>query len=727
MFRISDLCRLAKTYLDPDQVKEIRRAYLFAAQAHEGQHRASGEPYIHHPLQVAGILAEMRLDAQTIIAAILHDVIEDTETAKGHLENEFGEEVADLVDGVSKLTHLSFESKAQAQAENFRKMMLAMARDIRVILVKLADRLHNMRTLSALVPAKRRLIARETLDIYAPIANRVGLNGIRTELEDLGFQALYPRRYRVLAARAERTREHRKRVIRKIEIGVKRRLRQEGLAGRVSGRERHLYSLYRKMRDKGLSFSEVLDLHAFRITVDSADTCYRMLGAIHNLYKPVPGKFKDYIALPKQNGYQSLHTVSFGPFGAPIEFQIRTRAMDAVAETGIAAHWIYQPGGTGSNAAEKRTREWIKELLEMQTQAGDSIEFLENVKVGLFPKEIYVYTPAGDIMALHRGASPVDLAYAVHTDVGNTCIAAKVDGRHAPLRTTLASGQTVEVVTAPWGRPSATWLDFVVTGKARAGVRNYLKRLQAGEAAELGHRLLTQSLAAESLRMDDVAPARLAGLLDELHFPSLDALLEEIGLGKRLAPFIARRLAPGRSEPEPERDHAGNGAPLYIRGSEGMVVSLGKCCYPIPGDPIVGHVSAGRGLVVHASTCRNAQEDAGRPENWVDVAWESEIDAEFPVEIRVDVANRKGMLATVAAAIAERNSNIENVFMENRGALIASLHFVVNVTGRVHLAQIIRRIRGLGEVTRVARDGGEVRRRRRRGSVPRRNPLSRVA
>lgn len=723
MYLISDLCGLAETYLAPEQIKEIYRAYLFGSRAHEGQQRASGEPYIQHPLEVARILTEMRLDAPAIVAAILHDVIEDTPTAKAHIVQEFGEEVAELVDGVSKLTHLTFRSKAEAQAENFRKMLLAMSRDIRVILIKLADRLHNMRTLSALEPRKRRLVARETLDIYAPIANRVGLNRICTELENLGFEALYPRRYRVLSARLKRARRHRRQAVERVEDGVRRRLRQEGLAAKVSGRERHLYSLYLKMRDKGLSLSEVLDIHAFRVTVESADTCYRVLGVLHSLYKPVPGRFKDYIALPKPNGYQSLHTVLFGPFGAPIEFQIRTRAMDAVAETGIAAHWIHESGHAGASAAEKHTREWVKGLLEIQTQAGDSIEFLENVKVDLFPKEIYVYTPAGDILALPRGASPVDLAYAVHTEVGNTCVAANVDGHEVPLHSTLANGQTVEVVTDPHSRPSANWLDFVVTGKARAGIRGYLKRLRTDEAVKLGRRLLERSLAFGSPALDHVPPERLAQVLEELQVASLDGLLEEIGLGKRLAPLVARRLAPGRDESESGR--SGSDHPLYIRGSEGMVLSFGKCCYPIPGDAIVGHVSAGRGLVIHVGGCRNVREHAGQPENWVDVAWESGIDGEFPVEIRVDVANRKGMLATIAAAIAERDSNIENVSMENRDGLTATLDFVINVRDRLHLAQIIRHIRNLGKASRIARSGGEVR--RRRASSRRFDLVSRVA
>ncbi len=704
MFLISDLCSLVDTYLEPDQVREIYRAYLFGAQAHEGQHRLSGEPYIHHPIQVARILAEMRLDAQTIVAAILHDVIEDTETAKAQIAAEFDEEVADLVDGVSKLTQISFESKAEAQAEYFRKMMLAMARDIRVMLVKLADRLHNMRTLSALPTAKRRQIARETLEIYAPIANRLGLNSIRVDLEDLGFQALYPMRYRVLAGEVKKARGHRKQVVRKIETAIKRRLRQEELPGKVIGREKHLYSLYKKMRDKALSFSEVLDVYAFRINVDTADTCYRVLGAIHNLYKPVPGKFKDYIALPKANGYQSLHTVLFGPYGGvPIEVQIRTEDMNAVAESGIAAHWTYKSGQKDTNAAQTRARQWIAELLELQKQAGDPIEFLENVKVDLFPKEVYVFTPAGDIMQLPRGATAVDLAYAVHTDVGNTCIAVKIDGRYAPLRTPLETGQTVEVVTAPWGRPNANWLDFVVTGKARGGIRNYLKHLRSGEAEELGRRLLTQALAAESLVLEDVPKRRVKALVKEFALPSFDALMEEIGLGKRLAVLVARRLAASADDGDNGASPRNNHHPLFIRGSEGMVVNFGKCCHPIPGDPIVGFVSAGRGLVIHTTTCRNIAEHDNHPENWVEVAWESELDGDFPVEIRVDTRNQKGVLATVAAAIADTGANIENVSMENRDGLSATLNFVVGVSGRVHLATILRRIRGISEVTRIVR------------------------
>jgi len=706
VFLISDLCGLADNYLEPDQVREIYRAYQFGAEAHEGQRRASGEPYIQHPIQVAKILAEMRLDHQSIVAAILHDVIEDTDTAKPQIARQFGNEVAELVDGVSKLTQISFESRAEAQAEYFRKMLMAMARDIRVILVKLADRLHNMRTLSALPMDKRRRIARETVDIYAPIAHRLGLNSIRLELEDLGFRTLYPMRYRILSAEVKKARGHRKQVIRKIETSMKRRLRQEELSARVEGREKHLYSLYRKMRGKGLSFAEVHDVYAFRITVDTADACYRALGIMHGLYKPVPGKFKDYVALPKPNGYQSLHTVLFGPYGTPIEVQIRTADMHAVAEAGIAAHWQYKSGDSATNTAQKRARQWLKELLEMQKQSGDSIEFLENVKVDLFPKEVYVFTLAGDIMALPRGATPVDLAYAVHTDVGNTCIAAKTDGRYTPLSTPLATGQNVEIVTAPWGRPSANWLNFVVTGKARSNIRNYLKHLRTGEAVELGERLLTQALASESLSMDDVPAKLMQALLEEYHLESIDELLEDIGLGKRIAPLVALRLLPNRAAGVKQAVGKNDKQPLFIKGSEGMVVNFGKCCHPIPGDNVIGFLSAGRGIVIHTSSCKNLVDFSDKPEKWVDVVWQPNVDGEFPVEIRVVVKDQKGVLATVAAAISELGANIENVSLENRDGTNSTLTFLVAVSDRGHLAKIIRRVRGISQVSKIARARG---------------------
>ncbi len=703
-FLISDLCDILETYLEPSQVKEVYRAYLLGAQAHDGQQRASGEPYIYHPVEVARILASMHLDYKTIISALLHDVIEDTDVDKRQLGREFGKEVAELVDGVSKLTQIEFESRAEAQAENFRKMLLAMTQDIRVILVKLADRLHNMRTLGALRPAKRRAIARETLEIYAPIANRLGINHIRIELEELGFAALYPMRYRVLRAEVKKARGHRKEILKKIKTAIKRRLRQEHLHGDVKGREKHLYSLFKKMRGKRLPFAEVLDVYAFRIIVDKVDTCYRALGAIHNLYKPVPGKFKDYVAIPKANGYQSLHTVLFGPYGVPVEVQIRTEEMHQVAEAGIAAHWLYKGNEGRTNAAHKRARQWMRELLEMQKSAGNPLEFIENVKVDLFPDEVYVFTPRGEIMELPRGATAVDFAYTVHTDVGNTCVAAKIDRRYAPLSTRLVNGQTVEIITAPWGRPNPNWLNFVVTGKARGNIRSFLKNLKQHEAVELGERLLKNALGNESLRLEEIPHKRIESILKELSLSDLPALLADIGLGKHIAPLVARRLMP-----QPEDSYAVEPAPkprtphLVIRGTEGMVVNFGRCCRPIPGDPIQGFVSSGRGVVIHTQSCKNVAEHLKQPEKLIDVEWEDHVEGEFPVEIRVLVANQLGVLATVAAAISDTGANIENVSIEDRDGLYSALTFLIDVADRGHLARVMRRIRSIQFVNRIYR------------------------
>ena len=706
MFRISDLRRLAATYLDPAEVEKIHQAFLFGAEAHEGQRRASGEPYIHHPVQVARMLAEMRLDHETIIAALLHDVIEDTPTAKPQIATRFGDAVAELVDGVSKLTHLSFESRAEAQAENFRKMLMAMARDLRVMLIKLADRVHNMRTLDALPLDKRRRIARETIDIYAPIADRLGLRSIRIELEDLGFRTLYPRRHRVLEAQAKNARARGKNLVRQIEKAMKRRLRQEGIGARVEGREKHLYSVYRKMRARKASFKQVLDVYGFRIIVEQPDDCYRVLGMVHSLYKPVPEKFNDYIAIPKANGYQSLHTTLFGPIGTPIDVQIRTEEMDQVAESGVAAHWMYKIGQPGANTAQLRVGEWVRDLIEMQTHAGDSFEFLESVKVDLFPKDIYVFTPAGEIKPLPRGATPIDLAYTVHTDIGNQCVSAKVDGRYVPLGTPLASGQTIEVFTEPWAQPNANWLDFVVSGKARTAIRNHLKHLRTEDAVELGENLLGGALKIQSTRLEDIPAAVVDALLAELRLESIEALYEEIGSGRRLAPMIAKHLARGGEEPSTDGEPAPSaGAPLHIRGAEGMMVDFGKCCHPIPGDSVMGFLSTGRGIVIHTTDCKNLTEFSDRPERWIDIAWEPEVDSEFPVGVRVDMADRKGALATVAAAIAEMGANIENVNIENRDGLNAALNFVIGVHDRPHLARIMRRIRGIGDVSRIARTG----------------------
>jgi guanosine-3',5'-bis(diphosphate) 3'-pyrophosphohydrolase len=705
-FLISDLCRMLESYLEPEQVQEVYRAYLFGAEAHDGQHRMSGEPYIYHPIAAARILAELRLDHKSIIAAILHDVIEDTPTVKEQIATEFGSDVAELVDGVSKLTQIEFESHAEAQAENFRKMILAMVRDIRVILVKLADRLHNMRTLGVMRPDKRRRIARETLDIYAPIANRLGINALRVELEDLGFAALYPLRYKVLQQAVKRARGHRKEVLQKIETAIKRRMHQEKLDGRILSREKHLYSLYRKIRDKTLSFEEVYDVYAFRIVVGDVDTCYRVLGVMHNLFKPVPGKFKDYIAIPKANGYQSLHTILFGPYGVPIEVQIRTEEMDRVAEAGVAAHWVYKSGEENLDQMHAGAREWMRELLEMQKRAGNSLEFLENVKIDLFPDAVYVFTPAGEIMKLPHGATVVDFAYAVHTDIGNTCVAARVNRQLVALRTRLHSGQTVEIVTAEGAHPSPAWLGFVVSAKARSNIRHYQKSLKRGEAAELGRRMLNRALSVFDHSAEGVTQERMQSLLREYHLDTEEDLLVEIGMGRRPPVLVARALMQAEDGGSDARGEVRAMRPLIIKGTEGMVTRFSKCCRPIPGDPVVGIITAGRGVMIHTQTCRNITERKFPPESYLDVQWEPGIEGEFPVELSVVVEDRRGVLATVATVIGDADSNIENVGMEERDGLTNVLLFRITVHNRQHLASVMRRVRNIPSVIRITRTKG---------------------
>ena len=703
-FLISDLCQMLESYLDKDQVQEVYRAYLFGAEAHEGQHRLSGEPYIYHPVAAARILAELRLDHKSIVAAILHDVIEDTPTAKEQIQSEFGEDVAELVDGVSKLTQIEFESQAEAQAENFRKMILAMVRDIRVILVKLADRLHNMRTLGVMRPDKRRRIARETLDIYAPIANRLGINALRVELEDLGFAALYPLRYKVLNKAVLEARGHRKEVLNKIETAIKRRIQQENFPARVRSREKHLYSLYRKIRDKTLSFEETYDVYAFRIIVNDVDACYRALGIMHNLFKPVPGKFKDYIAIPKANGYQSLHSILFGPYGVPIEVQIRTEEMDRVAESGVAAHWVYKENDAGVDQMHAGAREWMRELLEMQTRAGDSLEFLENVKIDLFPDAVYVFTPAGEIMKLPHGSTVIDFAYAVHTDVGNTCIDARVDRQVVPLRTILRNGQTVEIITASGATPSPAWLSFVVTAKARSNIRHHQKNLKREEAISLGRRMLDRALAVFEMTADDISSKRLKTLLEDYRMKNVDDLLVEIGMGRRPSVLVARALVPAGDDESGEGETAMR--PLVIKGSEGMVTRFSKCCRPIPGDPVVGIITGGRGLVIHSLNCRNISDNKYPPENFLDVQWEPSIDEEFPVEVLVAVEDRRGVLARVAAAIGDADSNIESVAIEERDGRTNNLRFTITVHNRLHLASVMRDVRKMPSVIRITRSRG---------------------
>lgn len=706
-FLISDFCTHLESYLSPEQIREVYRAYLFGAEAHEGQWRKSGEPYIYHPIAVARILADMRMDHKCLMAALLHDVIEDTATAKDQLDAVFDEEIADLVDGVSKLTQIDFRSRAEAQAASFRKMMLAMTKDIRVILIKLADRLHNMRTLGVMVPTKCRRVSRETLEIYAPIANRLGLYGIRVELEDLGFAHYWPWRHRILERAVNLARGVHTELVANVETALRRRLEQEGILGEVIGRRKHLYSIYRKMRDKKCSFSEVVDVFAFRVIVDRVDTCYRVLGLVHNLYKPVPGKFKDYIAIAKSNGYQSLHTVLFGPQGLPIEIQIRTEDMHRIANSGIAAHWMYKTGNSEGGSPQALAADWLQNLLEMQRGYGDSVEFLEHVKVDLFPDEVYVFTPRGRILVLPKGATVVDFAYAIHSDVGNTCVAARIDRRLAPLRTVLYSGQTVEIINAPGAVPNPAWLKFVVTGKARGNVRSYLKNLQRTEAEDLGRRLLDVELGGFGLEWQCVPSDRLEAYLAASNLATAEHLLADIGLGNRMPALVARRLVgDGGGElakTERPEEEAGHTHRFPIKGTEGMVVNFARCCRPIPGDDVVGLFSAGKGIVVHRQECRNLGDFQTQRDKWLDVEWASEAGVDFSTEIRVEVGNRRGALATVAAAIAEMGSNIENVQSHEKDGLSTTLDFLLMVHSRQHLAQIIRRLRAIPLVMRIFR------------------------
>ena len=692
------LNRRMQRYLTAEHVAQVMEAYEFAAKAHEGQQRYSGEPYISHPVAVATILAELKLDAQTLMAALLHDVIEDTGVPKKHIAELFGEEVAELVDGVSKLDKIEFRSRAEAQAESFRKMLFAMVGDIRVILVKLADRTHNMRTLWIMPPDKRRRIARETLEIYAPIANRLGMNAIRLELEDLGFRCLYPYRYRVLERALKRAQGNQKQLLQKIGKRFGQNLVEAEIDARVVGREKHIYSIYRKMREKKRALNEIVDVYGIRIVVDSVDNCYRALGVVHKCYKPMPGRFKDYIAIPRVNGYQSLHTTLFGPGGLPCEVQIRTEDMDRMAESGIAAHWLYKSGAPSGSQPQVRAREWLANLMEME-EGGSSEEFLESVKIDLFPDKVYVFTPKGDIVRLPRGATCVDFAYAVHTGVGNRCVAARIERRPVPLRTVLKNGQTVQIITARGASPNPAWVNFVVTAKARTAIRSFLKNLQRSEAIDLGKRLLDNALREFKLSVRKVPDERIQTTLDLLGCNNIQELYEQIGLGERMASLVARRLLPEGSGDQ--RD--GQAAPLAIAGTEGMVVTYGRCCHPIPGDTVFGYLSAGRGIVIHREDCGNLAEFRKQPDKWVAVEWQRKLNRTFPVEIRAEVRNRLGVLAAVAATISSAETNIEHVQVVERDGDSSSLIFLLQVDGREQLDRVLRSIRAMPDVLSVTR------------------------
>ncbi len=698
-FGLRHLVDTLESYLSGSEIESIMDAYEFGAEAHKGQTRQSGEPYISHPVAVAQELADMRLDPQAIEAAILHDVVEDTSASIADIEARFGPDVASLVDGVSKLDQIEFRSRAEAQAESFRKMMLAMIEDIRVILVKLADRLHNMQTLDAMPADKRSRIARETLDIYAPIANRLGINRFKVELEDLGFRYLYPFRYRVLNNALRRAKGSQRQIVKRISDEISAALDAEGLTADIVGREKHLYSIYRKMAEKKRTLADVVDVYGFRIIVDDATACYQVLGLVHSLYKPMPGRFKDYIAIPRVNGYQSLHTTLFGPKGLPLEVQIRTHEMNRVAESGVASHWQYKADEKSDATPQRRARDWLANLTELQ-RSGTSEEFLESVKVDLFPDKIYVFTPTGDIMPLPKGSTTVDFAYSVHTDIGNRCVEAKVDRTLVPLRTQLQNSQTVEIITRRGAKPNPNWLTFVRTAKARTAIRHYMKTMRSSESVDLGKRLLDQSLKDLHSSLRKVGKVRMRAAIDELKLDDTIVLYEQIGLGERLAPLTARFLLGVNEDGESESSRAS----LVISGTEGMVISYARCCYPIPGDDVMGYLSSGRGIVIHRNNCGNLAIFRKQPEKWISVSWEKDIDLEFSSQVTIETFNKPGALAEVATTIADCGSNIEQVSVLGRHEDCSVLSFLLQVRDRQHLAQVMRKVRKMPNVIRVARD-----------------------
>ncbi|MDP2562831.1 bifunctional GTP diphosphokinase/guanosine-3',5'-bis pyrophosphate 3'-pyrophosphohydrolase [Psychrobium sp. 1_MG-2023] len=695
MYLIENLVEVVSSYLEPSHVKEIEQAYRVAKAAHEGQFRSSGEPYVTHPVAVCQILADMRLDHETLIAALLHDVIEDTPVTQEELAAEFGETVGELVEGVSKLDKLKFRNQQEAQAENFRKMMMAMVQDLRVILIKLADRTHNMRTLGSLRPDKRRRISRETLDIYAPIANRLGIHNIKYELEELGFKGLYPNRFRVLSEVVRYAKGNRKEVLQNVEQEISGRIEEAGIKAEIVGRQKNLYSIYNKMRSKEIQFEDVMDIYAFRIIVDDIDTCYRCLGAMHTLYKPRPGRFKDYIALPKANGYQSLHTSLLGPHGIPVEVQIRTDHMDQMADKGVAAHWVYKNDDDQGTTAQIRARRWIQSLHELQQSAGNSFEFIENVKTDLFPEEIYVFTPDSRLLELPAGSTAVDFAYAVHTDVGNSCVGARIDRQAYPLSQPLANGQTVEVITAPGSQPNAAWLNFVVTARARSKIRQVLKSRHTEESIKLGRRLLKHAMG--DIDLDTLDPAKVEQVVKDTNNESFDSLLSNIGLGNAMSLAIAHQLSDGNLS-NGNSDHK-----VAIKGAEGMLVTYAKCCRPIPGDPIIAHLSPGKGLVIHIESCANIAGFEKEKDKYLHVQWDNDGEEEYVTAIRVDMVNHQGILAAVTTAIAQAGANIHSMTTEEKEGKIYTIDANLSVKDRIHMANVLRKVRVLPDVIKVLR------------------------
>lgn len=703
---VTRLCSILDGYLDQTQIDEVICAYEYGAKAHEGVLRRTGDPYICHPLCVAITLAEMRMDSHGIMAAILHDVIEDTPITKAQLAEQFCNEVAELVDGVTKLSKIGNKSHAEAQAENVRKMFMAMAVDLRVILVKLADRLHNMQTLGVMSAEQKRRISKETMDIYVPIANRLGMNDIRHRLELLSFQSMYPIRYKVLQHAVKKARGHRREILNSIENSIKLRLEEVKINAEVLGREKHIPSIYAKMKRKKISFEEVFDVYAFRILCEDVDSCYRILGVVHNLNKPIPGRFKDYIALPKANGYQGLHTISNSPYGVPIEVQIKTQDMHRQSESGIAAHWLYKTHDADKNP-QTQANEWLRELLEIEKSAGNSLEFIENLKIDLFPQEIFVFTPQGRVIKLPRGATVVDFAYAVHTNIGDSCNSARIDRQLVPLQSVLENGVSVEIITTSWARPNATWLNFVITAKARACIRSYLRHFKQQEAVQLGRRMLENELQDIGLSLAQIPQERIKELLKVMKRQTIEQLYEDIGLGNKMPFLIAKRLTHDDAQValtlNDTNKNTGNKTPLAIKGTEGMIVTLAKCCRPIPGDLIVGFFNPGKGIVVHHHECKNIQEIRKQHTSWLNVEWAADTKSEFSASIRLEVLNQPGTLATITSTISKMKSNIENVNITHQDAKVSIDVITLSVRDRVHLAAIMRQLKKLSPVLKLSR------------------------
>ena len=704
MYLFEGLHHIIQGYLPPEQIELVKRAFVIARDAHEGQARSSGEPYITHPVAVASIIAEMRLDHEAVMAALLHDVIEDTPYTEEQLKDEFGASVAEIVEGVSKLDKLKFRTRQEAEVANFRKMILAMTKDIRVVLIKLADRTHNMRTLGALRPDKRRRIAKETLEIYAPLAHRLGIEHIKNELEDLGFEAMHPQRYAVLQKVVQIARGNRKDMIERISAEIKGRLEDVGIQARVFGREKHLYAIYQKMRLKDQQFHSIMDIYAFRTVVNNVDTCYRVLGQMHSLYKPRPGRVKDYIAVPKANGYQSLHTSMIGPHGVPVEVQIRTEEMDQMAEMGVAAHWAYKQGGKNdSTPAQIRAQRWLQSLVELQQSAGNSFEFIESVKSEFFPKEIYVFTPKGRIVELPKGATPVDFAYAVHTDVGKNCVAANVDRKPYPLSQALESGQTIDILTSPNARPNVAWLNFVVTAKARSSIRHALKDLRRDEAIESGRRQLAHALS--PVKLEDLNLEYTQNVLADLKLASLNDLFMEIGLGNQMSTVIAHRLLGESIEIDTDGNLDNNATPLEIKGNGGLLTTFAQCCHPVPGDPIIAYASPGKGLVIHHELCSNLKNRKDDPKHYMSVDWEkSDTQIEFETELRIEMINQQGTLPHLMSTISSMDSNIQSIWTEEQEGRLYQIIVLLTVKDIKHLANIIRKIKQMPELIHIERN-----------------------